>query len=45
MAILVVGLGNPGKQYKLNRHNIGYNILENIIQKYDLLVVKKKYIF
>ena len=27
---LIVGLGNPGKFHKNNRHNIGYKILDNI---------------
>ena len=27
---LIVGLGNPGKFYKNNRHNIGYKIIDNI---------------
>ena len=27
---LIVGLGNPGKSYTNNRHNIGYKIIDNI---------------
>lgn len=30
---LIVGLGNPGEKYKKNRHNIGFMILEKIVQK------------
>ena len=28
----IFGLGNPGTQYKQNRHNIGYRIVEEIAQ-------------
>lgn len=33
---LVVGLGNPGKKYKYNRHNIGFAVLDSYIKKLDL---------
>jgi len=33
---LVVGLGNPGKKYKYNRHNIGFAVLDSFIKKFDL---------
>ncbi len=31
----IIGLGNPGKEYIKNRHNIGFLILENFSEKYD----------
>tara|TARA_Y100000991_G_scaffold210744_1_gene192357 strand:+ start:370 stop:978 length:609 start_codon:yes stop_codon:yes gene_type:complete len=31
----LVGLGNPGKDYKYSRHNIGFLILENFTKKYN----------
>ena len=32
--IYLIGLGNPGKKYSKNRHNIGFLILENLSKKY-----------
>lgn len=32
---LVVGLGNPGKEYQKTRHNIGFNLLDSIASKYN----------
>lgn len=33
--ILIVGLGNPGEEYKNTRHNTGRMILENIAKSHD----------
>ena len=33
MKYLIVGLGNPGKEYEDTRHNIGFNVLDAIAQK------------
>ena len=45
MSTLVVGLGNPGTDYINNRHNIGFLVLNRIVQRYALKIVKKKFIF
>ena len=37
----IVGLGNPGKEYKNNRHNIGFLILEQLTKKYESNFVLK----
>ena len=31
----IIGLGNPGKEYIKNRHNIGFLLLENFSEKYN----------
>lgn len=31
---LIVGLGNPGKEYENTRHNIGFMVVDNIAKKW-----------
>ena len=33
--IYLIGLGNPGKKYSKNRHNIGFLVLEDLSKKYN----------
>ena len=37
----IVGLGNPGKEFKNNRHNIGFLVLEYLTKKYQSKFVLK----
>ena len=37
----LIGLGNPGKEYQKNRHNIGFLLLENFSEKYDSKFILK----
>ena len=39
--IFIIGLGNPGKEYIKNRHNIGFLLLENFSEKYDSQFILK----
>ncbi|MEL7597260.1 MAG: aminoacyl-tRNA hydrolase, partial [Clostridiaceae bacterium] len=40
---LIVGLGNPGKEYEHTRHNVGFDIIELIGNKYNIDVNRKKF--
>lgn len=40
---LIVGLGNPGKEYENTRHNIGYKVLDYLAQKNNLVFSSKKF--
>ena len=31
---LIVGLGNPGKEYENTRHNMGFKVLNKLSKKY-----------
>ena len=33
---IIVGLGNPSKEYENTRHNIGFDMVDYIIDKYDI---------
>jgi len=40
---LIVGLGNPGKEYDNTRHNIGFMIIDNYANKNNLKIDKNKF--
>ncbi|MDD2533458.1 MAG: aminoacyl-tRNA hydrolase [Eubacteriales bacterium] len=40
---LIVGLGNPGKQYEKNWHNSGYMAMEILSQRYNLAINKIRF--
>lgn len=40
---IIVGLGNPGKEYKNTRHNIGFDVIDVIADKANISVMEKKH--
>ena len=40
---LIVGLGNPERDYSKTRHNMGFNVINKIAEEYDINVFQKKF--
>ena len=40
---LVVGLGNPGKEYTHSRHNIGFLVINQLARSHDITLTKRKF--
>ncbi len=40
---LIVGLGNPERDYSKTRHNMGFNVINKIAEEYDINVSQKKF--
>ena len=40
---LIVGLGNPGKQYEHTRHNAGFEAVDFCAEKWGISVVRSKF--
>lgn len=40
---LIVGLGNPGKEYINTRHNIGFSFIEKLSESFNIELSKTKF--
>ncbi len=40
---LIIGLGNPGREYANTRHNIGFEAVDALAQDYSISVTKNKF--
>ena len=40
---IIAGLGNPGKKYEHTRHNVGFDVMDVLAEKYNIRMDEKKY--
>ena len=40
---VIAGLGNPDKKYEKTRHNVGFDVIDKMAQKYNVELTEKKH--
>lgn len=43
IVFVIVGLGNPDKKYEKTRHNVGFDVIDVMAQKYNIELTEKKH--
>lgn len=41
--IIIAGLGNPGREYAPTRHNVGFDVIDVLAEKYNIRMNKLKF--
>ena len=40
---IIAGLGNPGSEYELTRHNIGFRVIDELAEEYNISISESKH--
>ncbi|TQR18197.1 aminoacyl-tRNA hydrolase [Psychrobacillus vulpis] len=40
---IIIGLGNPGKQYEATRHNIGFHVIDELAKRLNIPLTQSKF--
>lgn len=40
---MIAGLGNPGKEYEHTRHNVGFEVIDRLSQRYEIPLTERKH--
>ena len=40
---IIAGLGNRGSEYELTRHNIGFRVIDELAEEYNISISESKH--